>query len=225
VQPFVTLYNHIHKALGGELDNVEAHARSLNPDRSEEIAGFAAHFGMIEGLLEVHSHEEENAVWPEIDKRMPLVLQAYELDHEADKEVFARIHSHIERLQQQSLDHTSAQASLARDCSVLAEQSKLHMRKEEEHVYGPFADSISREEQMEIGRRVLNNLPEDLLPQAMPWLAGFLTAEEVAEGFSLYVEAVGPERAHLFVAPIATGLPPEKWQQVLQRAPELAQYS
>jgi hypothetical protein len=99
------------------------------------------------------------------------------------------------------------------------------MRKEEEHVYGPFADSISREEQMEIGRRVLDNLPEDLLPQAMPWLAGFLTAEEVAEGFSLYVEAVGPERAHLFVAPIAIGLPPEKWQQVLQRTPELAQYA
>ena len=225
MQPLATMFNHIHKALTGELDNVEAHARSLNPDRPGEVEAFAGHFGMLEGILEVHAHEEENAVWPEIDKQMPLVLQAYELDHEADKEVFARIHAYVEKLQQQSPDRASVQASLARDCGVLAEQSKLHMRKEEEHLYGPFAEGISREEQMAISQRLLNNLPEELLPQAMPWLASFLSAEEVAEGFSLYLEAVGPERARLFVAPIASGMPPEKWQQVIQRAPELASYA
>jgi iron-sulfur cluster repair protein YtfE (RIC family) len=219
------MYNHIHRALGGELDNLEAHARSINPDRPEEAGAFAGHLEMIENLLEIHSQEEEQVVWPEIDRQTPGLLRAYELDHEADKDVFARIHSHLGKLQQQSAESAGAQTSLARDTGVLAEQAKLHMRKEEEHIYGPFAESIGRDEQMEIGRRVLSNLPVEMLPQGMPWLASFLTAEEVAEGFELYVEAVGPERGRLFVSPLATSMPPEKWQAVLQHAPQLASYT
>lgn len=225
MQPLVILYNHIHKALSGELDNLEAHARSLNPDRPEEMGAFAEHLGMIEGLLHVHSQEEEGVLWPEIEKQMPSLTRPYELDHEADDEVFARIHSHLEKLQQQSPDRASAQVSLARDTGVLAEQVRLHIRKEEEHVYAPFADRISRDEQMDISRRILSNLPAEILPQAMPWLASFLTPEEVAEGFALYVEAVGPERGRLFITPLPNGMPPEKWQEVLKHAPQLTSYA
>jgi iron-sulfur cluster repair protein YtfE (RIC family) len=225
MEPLVVLYNHIHKALGGEMDNLEGHALSLDPENAEAVVGFAGHLGMIHGLLEVHANEEEGVLWPEIEKQMPGLMGSYEIDHEAEREIFARIDSHLAALQQSGTDKKAISARLARDVGVAAEQLKLHMRKEESHIYTPFSEGIGEAAQMELGRQILSNLPVEILPQAMPWLASFLTAEEVAEGFDLYVKAVGPERGQLFITPLATGLPPGKWQEVLQHAPQLASYA
>ena len=225
MQPLHAAYHHIHCALGGEMEKLEGHAIALDATSPAELAGFGAHVGMIDGILEAHAHEEEVVLWPEIESRLPGMMDSYEIDHREERSLFARIHADVAALGQSGADREATQRRLVRSIAVATEQLKLHMAKEEEHVYEPFAATLTDEEWKSLGDRILSGLPPEMLPTAMPWLASYLTAAEVAESFSLYADALGPQRVKPFVAPLPNGMPPEKWQEVLSYAPKLAEYA
>lgn len=224
MKPLHAAYHHIHAALGGEMEKLEGHAMALDPASPEAIIGFTGHLGMIDSILEAHAHEEERVLWPEIESRMPGMMDSYEIDHREERALFDRIRADLASLGQPSTDRETTQRRMVRSVAVATEQLKLHMAKEEEHVYAPFAETLSEDEWKSLADQILSGLPPEMLPTAMPWLASYLTAAEVAESFSLYAQALGPERVRPFVSPLPAGMPPEKWQEVLKHAPELASY-
>lgn len=207
------------------MENLERHAGTLDASNPESVAAFAGHLGMVDEILEAHSQEEERVLWPEIVTRLPGVMGSYEIDHREERSLFERIRTDVAKLSGTGSDNGSVQARLTRSVAVASEHLKLHMLKEEEDVYSKFAETLSDTEGKDLIGRILSGLPPEMLPSAMPWLASHLSADEVAESFSLYVEALGPERARPYITPLPTGMPPEKWQEVVQKAPELGAYA
>ena len=119
--PILSQYNHIHKAMGGELLKVEEQAAALDPNNPESVAALVGHLGMIRAILDVHAHAEEDGAWPMIEAKFPGLTRPYLLDHDYERSLFASIDTELANLQQPTGDKAAAGKRL------------YHMSKEEAH--------------------------------------------------------------------------------------------
>jgi hemerythrin-like domain-containing protein len=223
LRPIVGSYYHIHTAISGELLKLEAHAKSLNPNNAEAIGGFAGHFGMLSAIQEAHSHEEEEGVWPEIEKRLPGLTSTFLFDHEGERKYMAEIKSALETLQGGG-DKGDATDRLYRNTVALASHLIHHMAKENELLYTPFADKLSEQEESRIVFDAYESLPDELVVQAMPWWASYQSAQDIADEARTLLEHARPEKAKLVLGVVLGSLPPEKRADVEKLKPELAEY-
>ena len=223
-RPLVSTYRSIHAAIGGELLKLEAHAQSVDPNNAESVGGFASHLGMLDAIQDAHSHEEEDGLWPQIEARLPGITSTFLFDHEGEREYMAEIKSALGELQQGSGDKKDATARLYRYAVALSAHLIHHMSKEEALLYTPFADKLSEQEESKIIYDLYEDLPEDLVVQAMPWEASYQDAEAIAEDSDILLKMVRPEKASLIIKAIVNSLPPEKWGEVEKLRPNLATY-
>ena len=150
------------------MEKLEGHAIALNASSPGDVAGFGVHLGMIDSILETHAQDEEVVLWPEIESRLPGMMDSYEIDHREERSLFERIHAEVSALAQPGMDREATQRRLTRSVAVATEQLKLHMAKEEEHVYSAFAETLTDEEWKSLSDRLLSGLPIDKLPTGCP---------------------------------------------------------
>jgi DUF438 domain-containing protein len=223
LRPIVGSYYHIHTAISGELLKLEAHAKSLDPNNAEAVGGFAGHFGMLSAIQEAHSHEEEEGIWPEIEKRLPGLTRTFLFDHEGEREYMAEIKSALGMLQG-SGDKGEAADRLYRNAVALASHLIHHMAKENELLYAPFADQLSDQEESKIVYEAYEGLPDAMIMQAMPWWASYQTPQDIADEAKTLLERARPEKARLVLGVVVKSLPPEKWTELEKLKPELSEY-
>ena len=224
VRPLVSTYQSIHTAIGGELLKLEAHAQSVDPNSAESVGGFASHLAMLEEIQEAHSHEEEQGLWPQIEARLPGITATFLFDHEGERDYMSQIQAALGELQQGSGDKKDAAARLYRYAVALSAHLIHHMSKEEALLYTPFADKVSEQEESKIIYDLYEDLPEDLVVEAVPWEASYQDAEAIAEDSDILLKMVRPEKASLIIKAIVNSLPPEKWGEVEKLRPNLATY-
>jgi hemerythrin-like domain-containing protein len=223
-RPLVSSYRHIHKAIGGELLKLEAHARSVDPNNPESVGGFAGHLGMFTGIQDAHSHEEEQGVWPQIESKLPGLTQTFLFDHEGERKYVADIKSALAELQRGGGDKQDAAARLYRSTVALASHLIHHMAKEEALLYVPFADRLSEQEESKIVYDTYEGLPEEMVVQAMPWWASYQTPEDIVQAAGILERHARPEKARLVTGAVVNSLPPERWAEVQRLGPQLAEF-
>lgn len=224
MRPLVTSFHHIHTAIGGELLKLEEHARNVDTSSPESVGGFAGHLGMLKAIQDAHSHEEENGLWPAIEERMPGATASFMFDHEAERRYFGEIQSALRELQGDSSDKQDAAKRMYRYCVALSSHLIHHMEKEEVQPYSQFADRLSNEEEAAIIRATYDNLPPEMLQQAMPWWASYQSPEDLADAGDILLSAAEPNKARMVLNAALNSLPPEKWSAVKGLRPQLAEY-
>jgi hypothetical protein len=225
-RPIMSQYRHIHTALGGEMLKVEQHAASLDPNDPAAVGAFVGHLRMIRGILDIHAHEEENGAWPMIEARLPGITHPYLLDHEQERALFAEIDADLAALQQGAArDRNEIGRRLYRNVVAVVSHLTHHMSKEELHPYAAFVETLSPDEELQIITAVLNGIPDQALAMAMPWQASFLTDEELIDDIDVYLQTLGPEKQSSFIAPLAKGLPAERWQKLVTARPQIAGFA
>lgn len=120
-------------------------------------------------ILEYHAKGEEAAVFPAVDKLAPLVSQSYLIDHqELDSMV-----SGLEAIHKAPDPLTAARAT-----AVLNSHLRIHLYKEDVHLYPILRERTTDTEQVSIGQVMASKIPPDRFSALTQWLFSLLDIDD-----------------------------------------------
>jgi len=162
-------------------------------------------------ILDYHARGEEAAVFPAVDKVAPLVSEAYFMDHrELDNMVSAL----------EAMRKTPDTLTTARATAILGSHLRIHLNKEDAHLYRILRQRTTETEQASIAGLMSKKVPPDRFPTLVQWLFPLLALNDrvvVTKGWMT-----------LMPPPVFDGLKPlirktlaDNWAELTQRIPEL----
>jgi iron-sulfur cluster repair protein YtfE (RIC family) len=164
-------------------------------------------------LLDYHARGEEAAVFPAMDKLIPQLATPYLLDH---RELDVMVEG-LENKRQNPEPLATARAT-----AVLDSFLRIHLNKEDAHLYPILRERTSDDEQVAIGAQLAKSVPPDRFPIMIQWLFPLLDLEDqvfVARGWAKVLPAqVLAGMRHLIQKAIAGN-----WIKVTELVPELKQ--
>jgi iron-sulfur cluster repair protein YtfE (RIC family) len=164
-------------------------------------------------ILDYHARGEEAAVFPAVDNVAPLVARAYLIDHrELDKMVDS-----LEAMRQQK----SPDSLLAsRATAVLNSHLRIHLNKEDAHLYSILREKTTLNQQVTIGRIMSSKIPPDRFPAAIGWLMPLLDLNDQVTVTKSWMTLMPPQ-IFTSVKQLIKKAVAESWDMISQRIPEL----
>jgi iron-sulfur cluster repair protein YtfE (RIC family) len=163
-------------------------------------------------VLDYHAKGEEAAVFPAVDNIAPLVAKAYLMDH---RELDGMV-SGLEVIRKAPDPLTAARAT-----AILNSHLRIHLDKEDAHLYPILRENTSDDEQASIGRVMSSKVPSDRFPILVQWLLPLLDFDDQVMLTRGWVSLMPP--------PVLTKLKPlikmstaANWTNLTQQIPELA---
>jgi hemerythrin-like domain-containing protein len=163
-------------------------------------------------ILLWHANGEEAAVFPAMDRVAPLVARPYFLDHR-ELDIMA------EGLAKVSA--TSDPLVVARATAALNAHLRIHLDKEDAHLYPILWDRTSADEQASIVGTVARAVPPERMPELIRWWLPPLQLEDRASTISV-MKAMMPEEIFARVKPLFQETAGEDWAELTRRIPGLA---
>jgi len=167
----------------------------------------------MDEILDYHARGEEAAVFPAVDNVAPLVARAYLIDHrELDKMVEVLEVMHL----QKSPDPLQA----CRATAVLNSHLRIHLDKEDAHLYPILKEKTTNSQQVSIGGIMSSKIPPNRFPAAIAWLFPLLDLNDrvtVIRGWMTLM----PPQIFANVKPLIKSAVAEGWDIITQRIPEL----
>ena len=106
-------------------------------------------------ILDYHARGEEAAVFPAVDNIAPFLAKAYILDH---RELDNMIHI-LEEIRKAPDPLTTARAT-----AVLNSHLRIHLDKEDVHLYPILRERTTDDEQVSIGKILASKTPSERVP-------------------------------------------------------------
>jgi iron-sulfur cluster repair protein YtfE (RIC family) len=165
-------------------------------------------------ILDYHARGEEAAVFPAVDNVAPLVARAYLMDHrELDKMV--------ESIETMRLQKSPDPLLTARATAVLNSHLRIHLGKEDAHLYQILREKTTLTQQVAIGGIMSSKIPPDRFPAAITWLMPLLDLNDqvtVTKGWMTLM----PPQIFASVKPLIKKVVAQSWDAIAQRIPELS---
>ncbi len=162
-------------------------------------------------ILDYHAKGEEAAVFPAVDNVTPLVAEAYIMDHrELDTMV-----SGLETMQRTPDPLTAARAT-----AVLASHLRIHLYKEDTHLYPILIERTTESEQASIVGLMSKKVPPDRFPTLLQWLFPLLDLDDrvvITKGWMTLM----PPQVFAGLKPLIRKIVAENWVELARRIPEL----
>ena len=162
-------------------------------------------------ILDYHARGEEAAVFPAVDNVAPLVAKAYIMDH---RELDAMV-SGLEAMRKTPDPLTTARAT-----AVLNSHLKIHLDKEDAHLYAILRERTTENEQASIVGLMSKKVPPDRFPTLVQWLFPLLDLEDrvvVTKGWMTLM----PPQVFDGLKPLIKKAVAENWVELTLRIPEL----
>ena len=162
-------------------------------------------------ILKWHADGEEELVFPATDRVAPLVAQAYLHDHrefDTMTEGLAKI--------------TAASDTLVatRETAALTAVLRIHLDKEDVHLYPILRERTSLEEQASIVGGMAQHVPPESNPEFIRWLFSLLGHDD-REMWTRVVMGLMPEQVFAGVKPLIRAAIADEWAELTRRIPEL----
>ncbi len=168
-------------------------------------------FHVLGEVLDYHAQGEEFAVFPAVENIAPLVAKAYIMDHrELDNMV-----SELE-VMRKNPDHLVT----ARATAVLNSHLRVHLDKEDAHLYAILKEHATVGEQASIVGQMSRKVPPDKFPMLVQWMFPLLDFEDqllVTKGWMTLM----PPPVFANVKPLIKKSVSENWIELARRIPEL----
>jgi iron-sulfur cluster repair protein YtfE (RIC family) len=162
-------------------------------------------------LLDYHARGEEAAVFPAVDKLTPQVATPYLMDH---RELDIMTDS-LEKIQQNPDSLTTARAT-----AVLDSFLRIHLNKEDAHLYPILRERTSDDEQIAIGTTMAKSVPPEKFPTMIQWLFPLLDLTDqvlVAKGWM----KIMPAQTFAMIKPLIKKAVAGNWVNLTQIVTEL----
>jgi iron-sulfur cluster repair protein YtfE (RIC family) len=162
-------------------------------------------------ILDYHAIGEEVAVFPAVDNLAPLVAKAYIIDHrELDTMV-----SGLEAMRKTPDPLTTARAT-----AVLNSHLKIHLDKEDAHLYAILRERTTESEQASIVGLMSKKVPPDRFPTVVQWLFPLLDLEDRVVATKVWMTLMPPQ---VFdgLKPLIKKAVAGNWVELTRRIPEL----
>jgi iron-sulfur cluster repair protein YtfE (RIC family) len=162
-------------------------------------------------ILDYHARGEEAAVFPAVDNLTPLVAQAYLLDH---RELDTMVNG------LEAMRKTPDPLIMARATAVLESHLRIHLDKEDVHLYPILRERTTESEQASIVGLMSKKVPPERFPAMVQWLLPLLDFEDrvvVAEGWMKLM----PPQVFAGLKPLMRKIMAEDWVELARRIPNL----
>ncbi len=163
-------------------------------------------------VLMWHAAGEDELVFPAMDKVAPLVAQAYLHDHhefDTMTEGLAKIAAASDAL------------VAARETAALTAVLRIHLDKEDEHLYPILRERTSLEEQSAIVGGMAAHVPPERNPEFIHWFFPLLGHDD-REMWTRVVMGLMPEQVFEGVKLLIRDTITDDWAELTRRIPELS---
>ena len=182
---------------------------------ARERGDFSSIFDRLQVMTEIldyHARGEEAAVFPAVDNIAPFVAKAYIMDHrELDNMVQG-----LEAIRKAPDPLTAARAT-----AVLNSHLRIHLDKEDAHLYPILREGTTDDEQVSIGRNMASKTPPERLPTQFQWLLPLLDFDDQVKVTRLFM-AIMPPSVFTMVKPLIKKSVSANWPILTQQIPELS---
>jgi hemerythrin superfamily protein len=166
---------------------------------------------IISEILDYHARGEEAAVFPAVDNIAPLVAKAYIMDHrELDNMVLG-----LEAIRRAPDPLTTARAT-----AVLNSHLRIHLDKEDAHLYPILREQTTDDEQISIGKIMASKTPPERSHIQVQWLFPLLDLDDQVTVTKLWMSMMPPPVFTMLKPLIKKGVS-ANWAMLTQQIPEL----
>ena len=200
----------IHNAFRRDLFQIDALTFNLAKNGGN-MTDIFDRLEIVSEILDYHAQGEEVAVFPALDNLIPHVSQAYFLDHrELDKMV-----DNLQTMRDKPDPLTTARAT-----AVLESHLRIHLNKEDAHLYPLLAEQTTESEQIEIGRKMSGKVPPERFPSLVQWLLPLLDFDDRVVITMGWMKMMPPQ-VFANLKPVMKKLMAQDWVALSKRIPQL----
>ena len=206
----IDIVHAMHNAFRRDLFQIDTSAFKL-ARTGGDFAPIFDRLHLVAEILDYHAQGEEAAVFPAVDKLTPLVAQAYFLDHR-------ELDTMVDRLE--TMRKKPDPLITARATAVLESHLRIHLDKEDVHLYPILRERTTQSEQVSIGRMMSGKVPPKRFPAMVQWLLPLLDFDDrvvITEGWMKLM----PPQVFASLKPLMRKSMAEDWGKLTQRIPNL----
>jgi iron-sulfur cluster repair protein YtfE (RIC family) len=206
----IDIVRSIHNAFRSDLSQIDASAFKLARNGGDMTPVFDR-LRMVAEILDYHAQGEEAAVFPAVDKLTPLVARAYLLDHR-------ELDTMTDGLE--TMRKTPDPLITARATAVLESHLRIHLDKEDVHLYPILRERTTESDQTSIFRLMSKKVPPERFPAMVQWLLPLLDFDDrvvVTEGWTKLM----PPQVFAGLKPLMRKIMAEDWVDLAHRVPNL----
>ena len=202
-----------HNAVRKDLGEIDAAVYAVASNHGGELSPVLERFKPFSLVLGHHAHGEDVAVFPALERVAPHVAEAYEIDH---RELDVMVHDLEAVLGAQD------ELAAARAMTTLATHLRVHLAKEDAHMYPLLRAATTADEQLKILDGLVAVIPGEDFPPLLTWFYGLAPAEERALVTELWLAMVGEDGLPWFRGMAKECIAAEGWADLTRRCPALA---
>ena len=200
----------IHNAFRRDVSQIDATAFKLARNGGDLPPVFDR-LRVVAEILDYHARGEEAAVFPAVDKLTPLVARAYFLDHR-------ELDTMVNELE--TMRKTSDALMTARATAVLESHLRIHLNKEDVHLYPILRERTTESEQASIVGLMSRKVPPERFPALVQWLLPLLDFDDRVVVTAGWVRLMPPQ-VFAGLKPLLRKIMAEDWVALTRRIPNL----
>jgi iron-sulfur cluster repair protein YtfE (RIC family) len=201
-----------HNAFRKDISQIDAQTLNI-AQTSGDPSPILSRLHAMDEILDYHARGEEAAVFPAVDNLAPLVAKSYLMDHrELDRMV--------ENLENMLLQKSPNPLLVTRVTTVLNSHLRIHLDKEDAHLYPILREKTTLSQQLAIGVTMSSKIPPDRFPAAIAWLFALLELNDrvtVTKGWMTFM----PPQIFANAKPFIKSAVGQGWDAIVQKIPEL----
>jgi iron-sulfur cluster repair protein YtfE (RIC family) len=206
----IDIVRSIHNAFRRDLSQIDTSAFQIARNGGN-LTPVLDRLRTVAEILDYHAQGEEAAVFPAVDKLTPLVARAYFLDHR-------ELDTMVDRLE--AMRKAPDPLIAARATAVLESHLRIHLDKEDVHLYPILRERTTETEQASIVGLMSKKVPPERFPAMVQWLLPLLDFDDrvvVTEGWMKLM----PPQVFARLKPVMRKIMAEDWVNLVQRIPNL----
>ncbi len=163
-------------------------------------------------ILDLHAQGEEEAVFPAVENAAPLVAPLFVTDHrELDTMCYGLM----------QVVAAPDELAAARATAVLHSHLRIHLAKEDTHLYPILRERISPPDQAPIVGRMAGKTPPEMMPRLVDWLFSLVDQDDRVTMTTVW-KALMPEEVFTGVGRLIKGaVKADDWSDLAKRVPGL----
>ena len=201
----------LHNALRRDLTEIDEAVYKV-ARKGGDLSPLIGRLRWFTQVLDLHAQGEEEAVFPAVDRVAPLVAPLFVTDHR-EMDVMC------DGLEQ--VVGAPDELAAARAAAVLHSQLRIHLAKEDTHLYPILRERMSPEDQAPIVGHMAGKIPPQLTPQFVNWLFPLVNQDDRVT-MTTVQKALMPEEAFAGVRQlIHEAVRADDWSDLTRRVPGL----
>ena len=202
----------IHNAFRRDLTEIDEAVYKV-ARHGGDLSPLVARLQWFSQILDLHAQGEEEAVFPAVDRVAPLLAPLFVTDHD-EMDIMCEGMNRVVG----APDELAA----ARSTAVLHSHVRIHLAKEDTHLYPILRERIDTQEQGPIVGQMAGKVPPQLMPQMVNWLFPLVSQEDGATMTAVW-KALMPEEVFAGVKQLIQGaVKTDDWAELTRRVPGLA---